>query len=57
MQGGTIENDDTQQSDNEGFDGLNAPRKKRKLQTPAGREQDYDDIRFSVRPPPSTAAP
>ena len=28
----------------EGFDGPNQAKKKRKLQTPAGREQDYDDI-------------
>jgi hypothetical protein len=32
-------------SDDEGFEGANAGKKKRKLQTPAAREQDYDDIR------------
>ena len=30
--------------DDNGFEGPNAPRKKRKLQVPAGREQDYGDI-------------
>jgi len=31
-------------SDDEGFEGPNAGKKKRKLQTPAAREEDYDDI-------------
>ena len=32
-------------SDDDGFDGPNQPNKKRKPQTPGGRETDYDDIR------------
>jgi hypothetical protein len=38
--------DDTiKPTEDQGFEGPNAPKKKRKDQTPAGREQDYDDIR------------
>jgi hypothetical protein len=38
--------DDTAKpTEDQGFEGPNAPKKKRRDQTPAGREQDYDDIR------------
>ena len=41
----TVGKADAEPPGDEGFEGPNAGKKKRKLQSPAGREQDYDDIR------------
>jgi hypothetical protein len=37
--------DATKPDEDQGFEGPNAPKKKRQAQTPKGREQDYGDIR------------